>query len=83
MQPGRHFRFASKIPQIAKRGKKSFLRRVARVFFAAEHPERESKDAPLPATHYFTERLWIAREGAFNHLFIVRGGFHLVHARLD
>src|SRR2546423_372965 len=48
-----------------------------RIFFPAEHPERQRKNPALPAAHNFTERLWITRQREFNHPFVVRGCFHL------
>src|ERR1043166_1919475 len=83
MQPRRDFCFATKPAQIPRRGEKSLLSRVAGVLFAPEHAKRQRKNAPLPATHNLTERLWVARQRAFNHLLVVGGRFHLVCARVS
>ena len=50
VQPGRHFRLATKAAQVPKRGQEGLLGRVARLL-AAQHPVRERKYAPLPAPH--------------------------------
>src|SRR4029077_3988207 len=63
-------------------GQERFLRRIARIFFPTQHPKGQREDAPLPPTHYLPERLRVAGQGAFYHLFIAGGRLHSVRARV-
>src|SRR5258708_21115016 len=68
MQPRRNLRFAAKAAQIPKRGHESLLRRIARLFFAAEHPKSQREDASLPPTHDLPNPLRIPRHAPFHPL---------------
>src|SRR5947209_4522046 len=81
MQPRRNFCVTAKTAEVAKSGQKSFLSCIAGVLFAPQHPERESKNATLPAAHNFAESLRVTRERSLYHLLVVRNCFHLASAR--
>src|SRR5213078_540479 len=57
MEPGRNLGLASKAAQVSKRGEKSLLGRIARIFFATQHAKGQSEDASLPTAHNLSERL--------------------------